>query len=257
MKPIYASLLALLILVFIYIAIETSLFQDKLFDEKKAASTAQPLESMSEVSISEIMSSASLHVPAVDTNGNGISTILTVTTKPGTGKVLTDINVLLFWVDTQQSIQTAKKVAKDITGIDTDNIDLEYTIKIENGNTSLVGGPSAGAALTLATIAALQNKTLKKDIAITGTINENGKIGKVGAILEKAKAAKETGAKTFLVPVGESSQIKIIPDEKCIKAPGFVYCETSYRQLEINVGESIGIEIKEVDTIKDALEYFL
>ena len=54
---------------------------------------------------------------AVDQNGKGVSTPLVVEVKPGTGEALTNIDKLLFWTDTQQSIQTAKAVAENITGI--------------------------------------------------------------------------------------------------------------------------------------------
>jgi len=241
LNPFYIAIIILLLLVIFYIGLEKS--------------SSEEIE-MPEVSLKtlENFSTTLLNVPAVDTNGYGLNTVLKITVKPGTGKALTNIDVLLFWVDTQQSIQTARKVAKEITGVDIDQVDLEYTIEADNA--TVIGGPSAGAALTIATIAALQNKNLKEDVVITGTINGDGKIGKVGAILEKARAAKESGANTFLVPMGESSQIHIRPDEKCVKSPGFVYCETVYKQTQVNVGESIGIDVIEIDNMKEALPYF-
>jgi len=99
-----------------------------------------------------------IYVPAVDNEGKGVATILKVGIKRGDGKILVDINNILFWIDTQQSIQTAKKVAQDITKVDLSKFDLVYSL--ENLNASVVGGPSAGAALTIATIAAIENKTL-------------------------------------------------------------------------------------------------
>ena len=64
-------------------------------------------------------------------------------------------------------------------------------------------GPSAGAALTIATIAALKHDSIRSDVVITGTINADGTIGQIGGVLEKAQAAKDIGAKLFLVPVGQ------------------------------------------------------
>jgi len=200
------------------------------------------------------VTTASINLPAVDENGNGVTTPLEVEVTSGNGKVLTNIDKLLFWIDTQYSIQVAKTVAGQISGIDTNKYDITYTI--EGGNTTLIGGPSAGAALTIATIAALENKTLKKDVMITGTINPDGTIGKVGAILEKAKAAKEIGAKLFLVPVGESTQSYLKPNEKCTNALGFIYCVTTYTTQNVNIGESVGISVIEVATIRDAMKYF-
>jgi uncharacterized protein len=196
----------------------------------------------------------SMSVPAVDNAGHGVATSLTVETKKGTGKTLANIDVLLFWVDTQQSIQTAKSAAKEITGVNTDSIDLIYAI--DAGNTSLVGGPSAGAALTIATIGALKGKQPSHDVMITGTINDDDSIGPVGGVLEKAKAAKAVGAKLFLVPVGESTDTVVEPQENCTKESGFVYCEKTYNKRVVNIGEEVGIEVKEVSDVRQAVPYF-
>jgi len=66
-----------------------------------------------------------------------------------------------------------------------------------------VDGPSAGGAITATLYAALANKVIDADILMTGTIEENGQIGKIGGAAIKAAAAKEQGAKKFLVPVGQ------------------------------------------------------
>jgi uncharacterized protein len=178
---------------------------------------------------------------------------LTVEAIPGDGKVLTNIEKLLFWVDTQFSIQTSKDVAKNITNVDTDAYDLIYNIKTD---ATLVGGPSAGAALTIATIAALENKTLKNDIIITGTVDSDGSIGQVGGVLEKAQAASDVGIKVFLVPPGQGEQVYLKPNETCIRRSGFIFCETTYEQVTINIGEDVGISVIEVENISEALEYF-
>src|SRR3972149_7032809 len=136
-------------------------------------------------------SEVSLNVPAVDNDGKGVVTTLKVDAKPGNGKVLVDVNQLLFWTDTQYSIQTAKNVAHQITGVDLSKVDLTYSIET---TAPVIEGPSAGAALTIATIAALENKPLNKSVMITGTINADGTIGDVGAVSAKANAAKDAGA---------------------------------------------------------------
>ncbi len=191
---------------------------------------------------------------AVDTNGNGIAVPLEVEVKHGEGKVLTDIDKLLFWVDTQHSIQTARDVAENVTGVDTSKFDLIYSLDINN--TGVVGGPSAGASLTIATIAALTNKTIKHDVVMTGTINEDGTIGGVGNIVEKAGAAKDIGVETFLIPEGYGTETKMVPKQICTEKPGFTYCETRYENEVIDIGDSVGIEIIEVKDINEAMNYF-
>lgn len=198
--------------------------------------------------------SVTMPVPAVDSKGRGVATSLVVEAKKGTGRTLANIDVLLFWVDTQQSIQTAKTVAEQITGIGANKVDLIYGVDADN--VSLIGGPSAGAALTIATIAVLEGKRLKSDVMITGTIEENNTIGPVGGVLEKARAAKSAGIKLFLVPIGESTETLTQPVENCTKETGYVYCEKVYKRTTVNIGEDVGLEVKEISSISEALPYF-
>ncbi len=196
----------------------------------------------------------SIKVPAVDNEGNGVATVLTVQAIPGEGRTLTNINQLLFWVDTQYSIQIAKYVAENITNVNTSKVDLIYTIETD---ATVIEGPSAGAALTAATIAVLQNKSVDPEVSVTGTINADGSIGPVGGILEKAKASKDVGIKTFLVPEGQGTQTSYTPEKDCEQFGGFTYCTTEYKRQRINITAESGIEIVEVSNIEEALKYFL
>lgn len=197
---------------------------------------------------------ASLKVPAVDDKGIGISTILKVEAVPGEGRTLTNIDYLLFWVDTQHSIQTAKIVAANMTAADLSSIDLIYTIETQAG---VIEGPSAGAALTLATIAVLEDKPLNPDVAITGTINPDGSIGPVGGILEKAKASKDDGVKLFLVPRGQGSQTYYSPVKQCRIIGQISYCTVEYKKQTVDITNEAGIEVREVANVREALKYFL
>jgi uncharacterized protein len=179
---------------------------------------------------------------------------LTVEVRPGNGKTLTNIEKLLFWIDTQFSIQTARDVAQNITNMDTKDYDLIYSLKT---NATLIGGPSAGASLTVATVAALENKTLRSDVMMTGSVNPDGTVGQVGGILEKAKAAKELGAEIFLVPDGQGTQTFLEPQETCTRRGGFTFCQTTYEVVTVNIGQDVGIAVIEVEDIKDALKFFI
>jgi uncharacterized protein len=209
------------------------------------------IETVKEIVISDNVSTVYISVPAVDAEGRGVVSNITVQAMPGSGRVLTNIDKLLFWIDTQYSIQVAKAVAKNITGIDMSNFDLVYTIK---ANASLVEGPSAGAAITVATIAAIQNKSINQSIMLTGTIEEDGSIGPVGAISQKIAAAKQFGAKLFLVPKGSLVEISSWQrEQKCTKKDGITWCEINY----VPIPKDLGIEIKEVKDISQVLEYIL
>jgi len=197
-----------------------------------------------------------IKIPAISSvNGEekGVITRLKVQVIPGEGRTLTNIENLLFWIDTQYSIRTAKKVAERIVGINTSKLDFIYTIET---NASIIEGPSAGAALTVATIAALEGKSINQSVVITGTIHEDGSIGKVGGIIEKGKAAKEANATLFLVPKGQSKIIEYVPETKCKKFRVLTICETKYERKSFDVSKEIGIEVREVETIEEALNYF-
>ncbi len=189
-------------------------------------------------------------VPAVDEDGKGVVTNLTVQAKPGTGKVLVDINSLVFWVDTQNSIRVAGRVAESASGLKIGNYDITYSIVT---NASAVEGPSAGAALTLATIAALEGRQIRSDVMITGTIEPDGSIGQVGEVLSKAQAAKELGATLFIVPEGQSIDVERTYEKKCREFLLSKFCSTEWKSVSTNVSQTAGIDIAEAGNIYDAM----
>ncbi|KPV63861.1 MAG: DNA-binding ATP-dependent protease La [Candidatus Bathyarchaeota archaeon BA2] len=103
----------------------------------------------------------------------------------------------------QESLETAIIVAKNTLRLPLKDVDVLLTIKSEE-EIDIVDGPSAGAAITVALMAAIQNQIINNNVYITGEINSDGTIGRVGRLLKKALAAAENGAKEFLVPPGQS-----------------------------------------------------
>ena len=75
-------------------------------------------------------------------------------------------------------------------------------------STEGIGGPSAGLAFTLTLIDELTPGDLTggKRIAITGTIDVNGKVGAIGGLPQKASAVRQTGTKYFIVPASQSPE---------------------------------------------------
>ena len=215
--------------------------------------TGTTVTATTSIEASEQPNSVMLNVPAVDNEGNGVVTLIKVEARPGSGRTLVDINGILFFVDTQNSIQTAKTVAANLTHAKLSNIDLVYSIQT---NASVIEGPSAGAALTVLTMAALEGKQLAPGVIITGTINADGSVGPVGGIPAKANAAKDVGATVFLVPKGQGSQITYTPVQKCEQIGMITYCTTEYKATSIDVSKDLGIQVKEINRIQDALPYF-
>jgi PDZ domain-containing protein len=77
-------------------------------------------------------------------------------------------------------------------------------------NTSNIGGPSAGLAMTLSLIDKLSRTSISgnQPIAATGTIDVFGNVGDVGGVAEKTVAVQRAGAKYFFVPQVEVKTAK-------------------------------------------------
>ncbi|MFM2113926.1 MAG: hypothetical protein RL643_884 [Actinomycetota bacterium] len=97
---------------------------------------------------------------------------------------------------------------RTIVGImprDTRTVKTPFEVGID---TDSIGGPSAGLAFTLALIDELSQGSLTGNlkVAVTGTIDGDESVGAVGAIPQKAVAARDSGAKVFLVPASQSAE---------------------------------------------------
>ena len=77
-----------------------------------------------------------------------------------------------------------------------------------------VGGPSAGLAFSLALIAKLSNPEIiaGRNIAVTGTISESGRVGSIGGIDQKLIAAKSAGATIVLMPMANCRDVTVSTD---------------------------------------------
>jgi PDZ domain-containing protein len=86
---------------------------------------------------------------------------------------------------------------------DTRVVKLPFEVNI---STPDIGGPSAGLAFTLSLLDELTDGDLMGNgrVAATGTINEDGAVGAIGAMVQKAVAVRDAGATLFLVPAGQS-----------------------------------------------------
>ncbi len=197
---------------------------------------------------------ATVRIPAVDEQGNGVVTNLDVEIVPGSGRILANIDKLLFWVDTQTSIRTAKAVAEEYTQTDLSKYDIIYTVR---ANATVIEGGSAGAALTIATIGAIQNKPLKQDVIMTGTINPDGTIGPVGEVLPKAKAAKDVGATKFLVPTNQGSTKTYEKKKTCEQIGSTELCTVETIPTKVSIDKEVGIDVIEVKDVKEAIGYFV
>jgi len=173
-----------------------------------------------------------LAISETDSGYIGKTADLYLDIKPGEGSVYL-ATFPLSKLDTQMSTRFAKQIACDIVDINCDNYDFFYTIEADS---PIIGGPSAGAAIAILTIAKLENLRLKDDMTITGTINSGGFIGPVGGLKEKIDVAAKNGIKKVLIPKGE----RILENKTDL----------------VEYGKSIGIEVIEVFELNDAISIF-
>lgn len=94
-------------------------------------------------------------------------------------------------------------------------------------------GPSAGAIIAVGFIAMFKGDRLQRGIALTGTFEPGGRIGPVGSIPDKMRAAAREGYRTILIPSGQTY------------GPNW---NLNQLAMELNV------TVKEVETIDQAYE---
>lgn len=86
--------------------------------------------------------------------------------------------------------------------VDTRTVELPFEVEID---TDSIGGPSAGLAFTLALLDEMTPGDLfgGKRVVATGTVSEDGSVGSIGALPQKAVAVKMSDADIFFVPASQ------------------------------------------------------
>jgi PDZ domain-containing protein len=99
-----------------------------------------------------------------------------------------------------RSVKLTSDQGQTLIGVEVGQI-YDYPIDVSI-DTSQIGGPSAGLAMTLAILDQMTkgNLTGGKRVAVTGTINPDGSVGEIGEIRLKAIAVRARGAQIFIVP---------------------------------------------------------
>ncbi|SDJ74536.1 SepM family pheromone-processing serine protease [Sediminibacillus albus] len=136
-----------------------------------------------------------------------------------------------------ESFPGQEKIGVGIQLVTNRNVEVEPKLEFTSGN---IGGPSAGLMFSLEIYDQLTEKDLTKgyQIAGTGEINYNGKVGRIGGIDKKVIAADQEGCDVFFAPNEEGAK------------------ESNY-QVAVKTAEEIGTDMKivPVDTFEDALSY--
>ncbi|WP_333870408.1 Lon family ATP-dependent protease [Desulforamulus putei] len=96
----------------------------------------------------------------------------------------------------RDSVFNAASVIRKLTGKDISNYDIHVNV-VGGGR---IDGPSAGVAIMLAMLSAVQEQPIPQDIAVTGEISIQGKVRAVGGVFEKIYGAKQAGIKKVFIP---------------------------------------------------------
>lgn len=200
------------------------------------------------------MAVRSVPIVAVSSLDNdGVMGELEVKLIPGNSNVLIDLNPFSR-TDLQYSSNLAVTVAKLQAENYAPHHDFIFTY---NAQSPVVGGQSAGAATTVAVLAALEDKEINDGVVLTGTIRQDGTIGQVGGILEKAKAVADAGYEVFLVPSGQSTITyyeRVVEEEP---VDGFVIRNQRFVPQVVDLDEEWDLRIIEVRDIEEAADYML
>lgn len=139
---------------------------------------------------------------AVTQSGVGIVLPMEVEIIPaGEGIVSIDVKNVEFETGFQDSVRTAVTVASEYSDVPISDKDIIIRVvnDFEGGIIRLDGG-SAGALIAGMVAAGLMDEEINSSVIITGTIKNDGTIGNVGGLDEKANAAADFGAEIILVP---------------------------------------------------------
>ncbi len=93
-------------------------------------------------------------------------------------------------------------------------------------------GPSAGITLTSALVSNLTGIPIRHNIAMTGEISLHGRVLEIGGLKEKLLAAKRSGIREVVVPIGNQKHLEEIP-EKILEGMKIHLVETIWTVLKI------------------------
>ncbi|ALU12431.1 hypothetical protein EYM_03685 [Ignicoccus islandicus DSM 13165] len=153
------------------------------------------------------------YAPAVVGENEGALSILSVDVREGSGRVF--IGGPLLGSDFQGSMSGASVAASIISGQPLILHDFSYYLSDIGYNVTInAAGPSGSALAATLALLKLEGFNCTKHVAMTGMVGLAGEVLPVGGVKIKASAVRSYGLVHFLVPVGESVEVKgLIVDE--------------------------------------------
>ena len=185
--------------------------------------------------------SGGITVPALWASDSGVGGVelagITVNTSadtPGYTVNLEDVDASGAGPAWRAATASAVATATLLSGMDPRHLSAAYTI------TGPIDGPSAGAILTVGTLAAIRGRSLDPTVTMTGTVSPDGSIGRIGGVGTKIKAAADGNFGTVLLPT-DNLFFRNLKGE---------------RVDAVDYGSSLGVVVRGVDSIAEAYEIF-
>lgn len=97
-------------------------------------------------------------------------------------------------------------------------------------------GPSAGVTILTSLVSLMTNKTIVKDLAMTGEITLRGQLLPVGGVKEKVLAAYRAGVKTVVLPEWNRKDLEDDIPKKVINSMRFYFLDSMSDVLDIAFG---------------------
>uniref|UniRef100_A0A7C4BBE8 Lon proteolytic domain-containing protein n=1 Tax=Ignisphaera aggregans TaxID=334771 RepID=A0A7C4BBE8_9CREN len=170
---------------------------------------------------------------------------------PGSGHVYVE-TFPLAEIDLQASTRVAAIIASTVANVSFWSCDFYASIR---SNSPIVGGPSASGVTAVAFAAALLRLPINESVVMTGMIMPDGSIGPVGGVYYKLQAAISRGARMFLVPYGQTTDIVYTVVAQRV-GPLTVYRTVPQTVNLTSYGASHGVVVKPVANIYEALSIF-
>lgn len=170
---------------------------------------------------------------------------------PGQGHVYVE-TYPLSEIDLQASTRVAAIVASAVANKSFWSCDYFASIKSDS---PIIGGPSASGVTAVAFAAALLRLPINESVVMTGMIMPDGSIGPVGGVYYKLGAAASRGAKVFLVPYGQTTDVIYTVVAQRI-GPMTVYRTVTQTVDLVSYGARLGVVVKPVANVYEALHIF-
>jgi hypothetical protein len=152
----------------------------------------------------------------VDQNNDGIVFPIRVEIiESGTGILSVDINNVQYEPGFQTAVRAAAIAASRYSGENLSDKDIIVRFAPDGSRVGSepvkVDGSSAGAVIAAMIATGLSDSDIDPTILVTGSISEDGAVGRIGSLQEKLDAAERFGAKAMLVPESQELESEILP----------------------------------------------